>query len=169
MIYLSLSRNTTPLVWWYWKTPPTKVSRLSYYKTMLIPAISNFDIDDTKHHLWHQKSTRSSDSLIFEVTCSIWYHQYQNCGWLVFLQWRLIFNVGSLCKLLQKWWNKFLKMKTDYKGRVAEWSKALVLGTSQKWRGFESHPCQNLFYTQWYYSLQWLGFSWYRNNRSKKT
>ena len=28
-------------------------------------------------------------------------------------------------------------------GSVAEWSKALVLGTSQKWRGFESHRCQN--------------------------
>ena len=32
------------------------------------------------------------------------------------------------------------------KGSVAEWSKALVLGTSQKWRGFESHRCQNFFY-----------------------
>ena len=30
-------------------------------------------------------------------------------------------------------------------GSVAEWSKALVLGTSQKWRGFESHHCQPLF------------------------
>ena len=28
---------------------------------------------------------------------------------------------------------------------MAEWSKALVLGTSQKWRGFESHHCQPLF------------------------
>ena len=29
-------------------------------------------------------------------------------------------------------------------GSVAEWSKALVLGTSQKWRGFESHHCQGV-------------------------
>ena len=29
------------------------------------------------------------------------------------------------------------------KGSVAEWSKALVLGTSPKGRGFESHHCQN--------------------------
>ena len=28
---------------------------------------------------------------------------------------------------------------------MAEWSKALVLGTSPKGRGFESHRCQNLF------------------------
>ena len=27
---------------------------------------------------------------------------------------------------------------------MAEWSKALVLGTSQKWRGFESHHCQGV-------------------------
>ena len=27
-------------------------------------------------------------------------------------------------------------------GSVAEWSKALVLGTSPKGRGFESHRCQ---------------------------
>ena len=31
------------------------------------------------------------------------------------------------------------------KGSVAEWSKALVLGTSPKGRGFESHRCQ-IFY-----------------------
>ena len=31
------------------------------------------------------------------------------------------------------------------KGSVAEWSKALVLGTSPKGRGFESHHCQ-IFY-----------------------
>ena len=28
------------------------------------------------------------------------------------------------------------------KGSLAEWSKALVLGTSPKGRGFESHSCQ---------------------------
>ena len=28
---------------------------------------------------------------------------------------------------------------------MAEWSKALVLGTSPKGRGFESHRCQNFF------------------------
>ena len=28
-------------------------------------------------------------------------------------------------------------------GSLAEWSKALVLGTSPKGRGFESHHCQN--------------------------
>ena len=32
-------------------------------------------------------------------------------------------------------------------GSVAEWSKALVLGTSLSGRGFESHRCQNLFCT----------------------
>ena len=31
------------------------------------------------------------------------------------------------------------------KGSVAEWSKALVLGTSPKGRGFESHRCQTFF------------------------
>lgn len=35
-------------------------------------------------------------------------------------------------------------------GKVAEWSKALVLGfppyTSLKGRGFESHPCQLTFF-----------------------
>lgn len=30
-------------------------------------------------------------------------------------------------------------------GSVAEWSKALVLGTSPKGRGFESHRCQEYF------------------------
>ena len=30
-----------------------------------------------------------------------------------------------------------------YEGSVAEWSKALVLGTSPKGRGFESHHSQN--------------------------
>ena len=30
-------------------------------------------------------------------------------------------------------------------GSVAEWSKALVLGTSLKGRGFESHHCQKFF------------------------
>ena len=30
-------------------------------------------------------------------------------------------------------------------GSLAEWSKALVLGTSPKGRGFESHSCQNYF------------------------
>ena len=29
-------------------------------------------------------------------------------------------------------------------GSLAEWSKALVLGTSPKGRGFESHSCQIL-------------------------
>ena len=31
------------------------------------------------------------------------------------------------------------------RGSVAEWSKALVLGTSPKGRGFESHRCQERF------------------------
>ena len=31
------------------------------------------------------------------------------------------------------------------KGSVAEWSKALVLGTSLSGRGFESHRCQTVF------------------------
>ena len=30
----------------------------------------------------------------------------------------------------------------QYSGSLAEWSKALVLGTSPKGRGFESHSCQ---------------------------
>ena len=30
-------------------------------------------------------------------------------------------------------------------GSVAEWSKALVLGTSLSGRGFESHRCQSFF------------------------
>ena len=30
-------------------------------------------------------------------------------------------------------------------GSLAEWSKALVLGTSPKGRGFESHRCQHSF------------------------
>ena len=30
-------------------------------------------------------------------------------------------------------------------GSMAEWSKALVLGTSPKGRGFESHHCQKFF------------------------
>ena len=37
-------------------------------------------------------------------------------------------------------------------GSVAERSKALVLGTSQKWRGFESHRCQ---YTFWLLMFTW--------------
>ena len=32
-----------------------------------------------------------------------------------------------------------------YNGSVAEWSKALVLGTSLSRRGFESHRCQIAF------------------------
>jgi hypothetical protein len=34
---------------------------------------------------------------------------------------------------------------SDNEGSVAEWSKALVLGTSPKGRGFESHRCQHSF------------------------
>ena len=34
----------------------------------------------------------------------------------------------------------------EWTGSVAEWSKALVLGTSPKGRGFESHRCQHAFY-----------------------
>ena len=34
-------------------------------------------------------------------------------------------------------------------GSLAEWSKALVLGTSPKGRGFESHSCQKLLMTQY--------------------
>lgn len=34
---------------------------------------------------------------------------------------------------------------------MAEWSKALVSGTSQKWRGFEPHYCQIFFCT----NLSW--------------
>ena len=39
-------------------------------------------------------------------------------------------------------------------GSVAEWSKALVLGTSLSGRGFESHRCQTFFslLLQWAYS-----------------
>jgi hypothetical protein len=36
-------------------------------------------------------------------------------------------------------------IRSCWRGRVAEWSKALVLGTSPKGRGFESHLCQELF------------------------
>ena len=37
----------------------------------------------------------------------------------------------------------FLILGTSFiKGSVAEWSKALVLGTSLSGRGFESHRCQ---------------------------
>ena len=36
---------------------------------------------------------------------------------------------------------------SDTQGSVAEWSKALVLGTSQKWRGFESHRCHEYLFT----------------------
>jgi hypothetical protein len=32
-------------------------------------------------------------------------------------------------------------------GSVAEWSKALVLGTSPQGRGFESHRCQDIFFS----------------------
>ena len=35
-------------------------------------------------------------------------------------------------------------------GSVAEWSKALVLGTSPKGRGFESHRCHKCFFTLFY-------------------
>ena len=34
---------------------------------------------------------------------------------------------------------------SNSQGSVAEWSKALVLGTSPKGRGFESHRCQDTF------------------------
>ena len=36
-------------------------------------------------------------------------------------------------------------IRSCWRGRVAEWSKALVLGTSPKGRGFESHLCQEFF------------------------
>ena len=55
--------------------------------------------------------------------------------------------------LLQRWKTKKMLenafLKTDFaiitRGSVAEWSKALVLGTSLKGRGFESHRCQKIF------------------------
>ena len=40
----------------------------------------------------------------------------------------------------------FLSFGTEGKsGSLAEWSKALVLGTSPQGRGFESHSCQTIF------------------------
>ena len=42
------------------------------------------------------------------------------------------------------------------KGSVAEWSKALVLGTSQKWRGFESHHCHNDLFDSMLLTLMFL-------------
>ena len=40
----------------------------------------------------------------------------------------------------------FFEISMQTAGSLAEWSKALVLGTSPKGRGFESHSCQNIFY-----------------------
>ena len=37
-------------------------------------------------------------------------------------------------------------------GSLAEWSKALVLGTSPKGRGFESHSCQILFVLAFFFT-----------------
>ena len=42
-----------------------------------------------------------------------------------------------------------------YMGSVAEWSKALVLGTSLKGRGFESYRCQWFFCQSRYFRLFW--------------
>ena len=42
------------------------------------------------------------------------------------------------------------------KGSVAEWSKALVLGTSLSGRGFESHRCQT-FCSVLYLSYGYVG------------
>ena len=40
------------------------------------------------------------------------------------------------------------RRKQSIQGSVAEWSKALVLGTSPKGRGFESHRCHTFFFFQ---------------------
>ena len=44
------------------------------------------------------------------------------------------------------------------KGSVAEWSKALVLGTSPKGRGFESHRCQKSFSSCFLTFFIWKSF-----------
>ena len=55
-------------------------------------------------------------------------------------------EVKKLSKLLNtNMQNYDLLSNFCHRGSVAERSKALVLGTSQKWRGFESHLCQELF------------------------
>ena len=47
------------------------------------------------------------------------------------------------------WVHFFICNLYHLQGSVAEWSKALVLGTSPKGRGFESHRCQmNIFSRQ---------------------
>ena len=73
-----------------------KVSKLLYYETMNIPTAFNFGIDDTKHHSLHPLATRTSNSLIIDVTFGVWYHQFQNHGWLALLQFYLIFNVENI-------------------------------------------------------------------------
>lgn len=44
-------------------------------------------------------------------------------------------------------------------GSVAERSKALVLGTSPKGRGFESHRCHWLFFANFFFICQYSHFS----------
>ena len=48
----------------------------------------------------------------------------------------------SATELKRRRYLSHLYLHLQYGGSVAEWSKALVLGTSPKGRGFESHRCQ---------------------------
>ena len=50
-----------------------------------------------------------------------------------------------------------------YPGSVAEWSKALVLGTSPQGRGFESHRCKITFCTFCISGTSASGRNWSRN------
>ena len=57
-----------------------------------------------------------------------------------------LFEVPCGCLTFTKTTAVLLHKPIASTGSLAEWSKALVLGTSPKGRGFESHSCQKLFF-----------------------
>ena len=63
---------------------------------------------------------------------------------------KILYNIGSS---VRHFW-----ASSYNKGSVAEWSKALVLGTSPKGRGFESHRCQKHFSSFFLTFFIWKSF-----------
>ena len=97
----------------------------------LIPRFPNrMDTRDGRHGL-----KKATYMLLAPATLSVTAPRWH-------LHWRVPVRIRLDRELIRE--EHFLKIECT--GSLAEWSKALVLGTSPKGRGFESHSCQETFW-----------------------
>ena len=64
-----------------------------------------------------------------------------------------LFEVPCCCHGFGKTMADLVHKAIALTGSLAEWSKALVLGTSPKGRGFESHSCQSMLFVSFRYNF----------------